>query len=255
MTAEIRTFSTPRRLFRYRSLVPNSRSKDETPNASDVLQREIKAVTEGYIFCPTYGEMNDPMEGVVRPSVVLQKSPRIYETRMAKVEAAMHSMGIASFAEMLKHEPMWAHYAGQFRGICIAYDFKRLLGSLVDGEFVRMNYSEQAPLVTFSERNADNLAKIALSVKSHRWMSEREWRLFSSKRGRLHYNSLNCVRAIYLGSRVNEDEQNAILDEIEKAEFDEVNIFRMKIDEYEIAFKGIENPARAKRARKKLKNS
>ncbi len=51
---------------------------------------------------------------------------------------------MCSFSEVHNHELMWAHYADQFRGICVAYNFSRLLRHLAENvTFVRMF----APLV------------------------------------------------------------------------------------------------------------
>lgn len=53
----------------------------------------------------------------------------------------------------MTYELMWAHYANQFTGICVAYSLSRLLKSLlVDINFVRMYYDEMVPsLLTMVE--------------------------------------------------------------------------------------------------------
>jgi hypothetical protein len=50
------------------------------------------------------------------------------------------NLGICSFSEVHNNEILWAHYADEFRGICIAYRFEGLLtGTNEQTEFVREN--------------------------------------------------------------------------------------------------------------------
>ncbi|WP_363793034.1 DUF2971 domain-containing protein [Mesorhizobium sp.] len=130
---------------------------------------------------------------------------------------------------------MWAHYAGQFNGICVAYDFKKLLGSLENGSFVRMNYSEQAPILGTPVFRLDKMARVALSTKNHRWMTEREWRLFAPSRGKVAYTDASAACAIYIGSRVSTRVRNQIL-ELLKPSRPTIPIYKMSIDGYQIKF-------------------
>jgi hypothetical protein len=49
----------PESLFRYRSLLDDAR--DDQPGAR--FEREVRAITESYVWCSNYKAMNDPMEG------------------------------------------------------------------------------------------------------------------------------------------------------------------------------------------------
>jgi Protein of unknown function (DUF2971) len=179
--------------------------------------------------------MNDPMEGLLRPSVIFKDDLPSFEVKSAAVKKAMAKLGIASFAEAHKNEPMWAHYGGKFNGICIAYDFKKLLGALEGGAFVRMNYSEQAPVLSVRGKLPSSMARVALSTKNDRWMSEREWRLFASTRGPVHYTDPSCVTGIYLGARISNAEKRIIHDRLRQLK-PAIPLFQMSIDGYDIKF-------------------
>lgn len=105
--ARIATYATPRRLYRFRPL---------NKGGNSILDREITAIKKAYVFCPTYSEMNDPMEGTHAESVMLKGAVN-HDTTIAKVTRAKEKLGIASFSEAVDHEPMWAHYADNFAGI------------------------------------------------------------------------------------------------------------------------------------------
>jgi hypothetical protein len=78
-------------------------------------------------------------------------------------------LGIASFSEVFDHEPMWAHYASNFTGICVAYSFQKLMKQLPDEyEFIRMTYSEKPPILLWSKKGASANAKLALSPYFHK---------------------------------------------------------------------------------------
>jgi hypothetical protein len=138
----------PQRLYRYRSL-----------GALKRFDRELDALKEGYIYSAAYNTLNDPMEGVFRSSKVFRESDNCRAARKAIVDNKTQ-IGLSSFSEVYDHELMWAHYADQYRGICIAYSFAKLLDELEnDVSFVRMYYNEMVPLVRHSRQEPNNVAK------------------------------------------------------------------------------------------------
>jgi len=233
--ATIETYATPSRLYRYRALTDAN------------LEREVSAIADGYIFCPSFKELNDPMEGAHSESAILKKA-RVYANAVAQVTAAKAKLGIASFSETHRSEPMWAYYAGDFRGICVSYNLKKLLAELRDEEhaFVRMGYNEKPPMLLSDHRTADERARMVLSTKTVRWSSEREWRLIRAARGQATYRSSNCVVGIYMGSRISAEHRAALL---KVAAQSTIPVWAMEIDKYELSFK------RVMRARRPLKKT
>jgi hypothetical protein len=141
--------------------------------------------------------------------------------------------GICSFSEVYNHELMWAHYANQFNGICIAYDFYKLLKYLPnDAKFVRMFYSEVLPSVGLTKRQPEELARMVLSYKNHRWQYEREWRLLANQ-GNISYQDHSCVTLVYIGSRVNAVQQRRIEARLRALE---ISYRAMQIDGYSMTF-------------------
>lgn len=220
VVAELRTYATPASLYRYRPLGTET-------------EQEVEAIERGYIFCPMFDSMNDPMEGTHRLSLRILTGGT-GSTVQEEVRAAQHRMGIASLSEVSDHEPMWAHYAGAFSGMCIQYNTRALLRGLPDDvDLARMMYSEKPPLVLEDRQSPEDRAKLTLSTKTVRWANEREWRFFRPVAGPAHYSEPRTITRIYLGARIADaDEETVRL----AARRHGINVVKMKIDAYTIGF-------------------
>lgn len=217
--AKVRTYSTPSKLYRYRSI------------RKLTIAREIEAITQGFL-CPKFSQMNDPMEGSHRQSVAyLVKVPR--DCRRAILDKR-DKLGIASLSEVVDHEPMWAHYADQFKGICIEYSTQKLLSNLDDDvDLVRMAYNEEPPILLSSKETDAVKARSTLATKTVRWASEREWRLISPSVGRAEYSVISSVTKVLLGARIPAAYERTIRHEM--AELN-IPVVKMKIHKYLIEF-------------------
>ena len=229
--AELKIYAKPPSLYRYRPLGAKA-------------DRELKALSEGYIYCPAYSDMNDPMEGLYRLSDRLSESSTS-EKSEARVNEALRQMGIASMSEVYDHEPMWAHYADQFAGMCVRYNLNRVIRGLgPDIAITRMMYSEREPVLLKDRSNAVDRARLCLSSKTVRWASEREWRLFKIEQGAAQYSDLRTVTKIFLGSRVSKEDQDKAC---AVARALGVPIVKMQIDAYSLSFKSIPRILKRKR--------
>ena len=193
--ASIQVFAQPNTLYRYRSLAN--------------LDREMQTLENNYIYCGEYSKLNDPMEGFFDLGSKLAQTPTARSIKQA-ITAMTARVGIGSFCEAHDNELMWAHYADQFRGICIAYNFRNLLSELSDDVYVtRMHYTERMPVVGISRQEPDNLAKRVLSYKNYRWGYEREWRMFGPM-GKVYYKTQASIRHVYLGPRATDAERTKV---------------------------------------------
>lgn len=230
--AQIVTYAVPPSLYRFRSLSP------------EAIDYEMDALEKGYIYCAHYSQMNDPMEGSHAESAMLSAF-KGRETTIGRVIDARDSLGIASLTEACDHEPMWAHYADKFAGICIKFNFKRLMRALPSNvEFVRVAYNETPPVLLLDGATAERRAKMILSTKSVRWATEREWRLFSPTVGPLPYEGKNVVTAIYLGSQITDANRKRFIAVAARLG---VPIHTMALDKYTLSFKRLALPPKPKR--------
>lgn len=224
--AKIEIYAKPSNLYRYRPLGPK-------------LDQEVSALLGGYIFCPLFSEMNDPMEGSHRVSQRLSGASTDSK-RQEAVDIALATTGIASLSEVSDHEPMWAHYAGQFGGMCVQYNVNALLRGLDETVAItRMIYSEQVPILAMDRSTPIERARHCLSSKTVRWASEREWRIFRDGRGEASYGRESAVKKIFLGSRTTVAEKCRLTEVGVQLQ---IPVMMMKVDAYAMEFATLYQP-------------
>jgi len=217
--ATIDSYVEPSRLYRYRSL--------------DEFNRELDAIETGYLFCAAFTTLNDPMEGNFSSSRNLRKSENYHAVREA-ILSNKSRIGMCSFSEVHNHELMWAHYADQFRGICVGYNFSKLRRHLPEGlSFVRMFYNETEPVIHRSKKSIDDQARMILSYKSYKWLYEREWRMFAPL-GPALYGNTASVTSIYLGSRITANHRAEMMNRLRRLN---IKTYSMAVKKYAISFK------------------
>lgn len=156
------------------------------------------------------------------------------------VPDAMEASG-QSVQQEAADEPMWAHYADQFKGMCVQYNTKKLLRQLPpEVDPARMQYSEKPPTLLEDSQSAASRAKMALSSKTVRWSGEREWRIFRPEVGTAEYSDISCVTKIYLGSRISEADERAVRT---MARVHKIAVVKIVINAYAISFSSTGKPS------------
>jgi hypothetical protein len=193
--ATVASPAVPEYLYRYRSLGP------EEP--LDILNREMDAIINPYIWCSDFLKLNDPMEGAFSLSVRLQKKPnsdRVLQT----IINGQTNVGIAALSDTFANDIMWTHYASNWTGICIEYRAKKLIAALPnDATIVRMAYNERVAEVGLRDsKDIDEAVKKVFSQKKFNWAYEREWRVLGRKEERNRISDKRAVRRVFLGPRI-----------------------------------------------------
>jgi hypothetical protein len=220
MGAEIRNFYTPHTLYRYRKLVK--------------AERELDAIVRATLYCASLNLLNDPMEGnykkLTNPDSAEVKQERIFSNSL---QDQIRTLGICSFSETNNDNMMWAHYADEYRGICVAYRFSSLRHALSESVyFTRMNYRDDAPPPRKKTSSAEDEIYRLLSCKGYKWQYEREWRMFS-KPGATCYKNAKIVTDVFLGSRVTETNRNLFIKKLMPLN---IRIYTMSLEGYKVSF-------------------
>ncbi len=162
--ARVRPPIVPSRLYRYRSLT-------RSPTA---VREEIASIRDNYLYCAKFTSMNDPMEGFFRPSRML-RGKEDYKKIVRDITNAKSASGFACFSETYENVLMWAHYAGNYTGICFGYSTRALLKGLPnDVNLVRLAYVDKPQqLLATHATDAGSAAIRVLSQKQHDWAYER----------------------------------------------------------------------------------
>ena len=217
--AQIKDYSAPKYLYRYRSVVPNN------------LEREIGTITERYLWCSPLLELNDPMEGLY---AARQKTSRYEANEVAydRLRQIKLDRRICSFSQTFDNQIMWAHYTGQFKGICVEYRVKDMLSSLPeDVSLVRMYYTNRPPPISNEDLESGSAADKIISHKSRSWEYELEWRIIT-KTSKLLLSS-RCVERIFVGSRFDSDNLRCLQTALQGTN---IPILQMIVDGYRIKF-------------------
>ena len=119
-----------------------------------------------------------------------------------------HNYGYsASFSERYDNILMWSYYANSHKGVCLAYDLKRLDST---NDEHRVLFDSLKKVWYSTERYEDNEGNYSPFLKAQEWSHEQEWRLFNRlQKGKIHFP---CLRAVYLG--INFDNDKNVLDKL-----------------------------------------
>lgn len=200
----------------------------------------MRSIEHNYFWCAGFKNLNDPMEGKFSATTLARKHPR-YDDAYQMITSGKSEVGLCAFSESNKNEVMWAHYADEFFGICISYNFKKLLNGLSDTcSFSRISYSEELPKMGKPVGDPNLSVRRIMSTKHHRWLYEREWRMFAPQQGENYYRSSEkspVVAAVYLGFRMNSAMRDKIVQRMNSIG---IRTYDMIVGDYVLKFKKIE---------------
>ena len=216
----------------------------------------------GKLWLADNGSLNDIYEGF--PVCGITDKDR---SKLSKLSDCAY---IKCFSENFNSNTMWAHYADNHRGICVAYDLALLdHGEEVLEHIFPVLYQEQRPFSRdqlseicdaqkwlnydiFNDAYPENgeILNDALLLflrKGKEWESEQEWRIIYSKYQLYEKSETNvinniidfdCASAIYLGQRINPEIRKNIEEIVERINTarknthkPNINIYCMKFDE------------------------
>lgn len=216
----------PELLYRYRSFAPSP--LDVKPD--DRFEREVAAIAKGYVFCSNYTSMNDPMEGYYRAEFS-------EDVRAQTVELLLNGKlrrGLACFSETNENDLLWTHYAGNWSGICIEYEYSALSESVAQVEsaslFPIVYSSELISIGDESLHNKTDAIERILRRKKDCWSYEQEWRLISNI-GR-HKIIPETVTKIFMGSEISGTDKLKMKQQIREAGLSP-DFFQMEVSGYD----------------------
>jgi hypothetical protein len=128
----------------------------------------------------------------------------------------IESVGVCCFSESATNSQMWAQYAGDHTGYCLAFDFEELRQVFGENNLHRVTYAPECPRVpvtVFAKRPYDlyRATLPALTTKHVDWKHEREWRyLHREANASVAYPS-HALREVILGARTSPQRGEALV--------------------------------------------
>ncbi len=151
------------------------------------------------LYGAVYNTLNDPMEGFF-------KGDKLTDAEWRQIGKERKSLRICSLAGNHISNLMWAHYADEHRGCCIAVE----VPERCKWERWSVNYVLQPLVISTGAPTADAIKSIC-STKSDFWKYEQEVR-FVKRVGNSRQSPFMPVRilAVYLGVRVSDERERLI---------------------------------------------
>lgn len=185
--------NAPSKLYKYRSGTKN----------------DLESLTDCYVWSASIDTLNDPCEGItdMRDDRVL---PWLADFEISFLRRG----GVCSFGLSPLDPRCWAYYAASHSGYCVEYDVETLITALNPKEFllIEVQYMEAPPVFDFwtslgtivlsdREEARYRVAQAVVGTKDKGWQHEGEWRLITSRPGRVDHPP-NAVTGLYFGSKM-----------------------------------------------------
>lgn len=231
----------PPRLCRYR------------PLSDELLDRELEALRDSYLYAPCFKHMNDPMEafyqfGGPNDDVISKLDPAAQEgiTQLYTiVSAAIDQFALVSLTGTHEDLPMWAYYASNFAGMCLEFDTAQLgIGALKGEQLLPVAYERTAlPAISFLElmsgHDIRNLLLARIARKRIEWAHEKEWRYVTGKEGQKHYLE-DALTRVFIGPKASSTHADRVCQVLDRRP---VEVLKAEIEGFEMTFRCIK-PAR-----------
>ncbi|MGN7709167.1 DUF2971 domain-containing protein [Chryseobacterium sp. 22543] len=182
------------------------------------FKRDLKTLSKGQIYAPTYDNLNDPFECIFNrdedTNVIEIFKPYSHNVEQSynNVVEQLFKLGIYSLSKDFDNEILWALYADSHKGFTIEYDIETFV---TDFNFntniplvhkVNVDYKAapaKSNLLLSSLKNQLDLIPL-IGTKSLPWKIENEFRLVFEMNGLININ-LNSVTSIIFGLRTTDE--------------------------------------------------
>ena len=196
------------------------------------VKAAMKVLKSKSLWFQNPNEFNDIFEGRFNTEKLINPRevgvPINFAELKPTIKKCTSKLSVTCFSSVKDNYLMWAHYADDYKGICIEFDF--IETDFFDNselEFVRkglsgkVNYSTEFPKITFHEKFLDwtyiqTQIKDAFFTKSVDWMYEKEFRILLDESKGLKKFTATSLKNITLGPRCKSGQFRNIKKEIQK---------------------------------------
>lgn len=228
--------AAPSKLYRYRPL-------DDA-----LLDRELGALRDSYLYAPPFSAMNDPMEAFYEMGgagdwlvdAVFQGAGKKISDLYAMLDDMIGRFALVSFSSTHENLPMWAYYASNFAGMCLEFDAPKLaIGDFQNEALREVGYARNAlgPL-SFADLANGKLEEAVIARitrKRLEWSHEKEWRFVTGEVGPKHYLD-NALTKVFLGPRAKPEHVARVCEVLSRRP---VEVLQGKISRFELSFETI----------------
>ncbi len=201
----------------------------------DITDEQMKIIKESSDIFKTSSEMFgvdlkntiEPIEGLMDYSIYTLLNP----------------LKIACFSEVNDSILMWSHYTDNHKGFCVEYDFNKINDINIINDLYPVFYKKSLFDIadiffkSYTKKEIDKLEFLSpILTKNKEWAYEKEWRYISSE-DKYILNIQKQPQNIYLGSRINDKNKNAIISLFKDSD---THIFQMTPDKSQFKLNSIQ---------------
>jgi hypothetical protein len=135
------------------------------------LEHVTDIICNNRFYASQYYGLNDPMEGLYNYTSGTK------EEYLDEIKKGKQKLRICSFSEVYHNPILWAHYADDFKGICIEVEVEK---NTPEYDIVKVEYSPVRVLFNSEISTPNELPKLILSQKAEEWSVEKEFRLLTN---------------------------------------------------------------------------
>ena len=193
----------PRYIYKYKRI----ETKEDLIRLLDIFENNR-------IYLPTYTELNDPLEGAVMNLNILGKMgggiARAADLEDVIVKEYKEKYRILSLSEDNNNPQLWAHYAGDYTGICLCFYVNDVFEEIKKIEY----YDKAIDLNVKNTRELSGFVQESFFKKLKGWEYEKEWRLLKKTSQRfLRYNN-GTLSGIIIGHKMSSEVKDFIVKSI-----------------------------------------
>jgi len=182
--------------------VPNLLFKYKALNDINDLENVLMILSENKIYLPSYTQLNDPLEGVsvaIDLGICGQFITGSVDEEHYFVKKAKDRFKIVSFSSSYDSPQLWAHYGGNYSGLCIGFSTDRTFHNVR-----KVIYSKHKPSGV-RVPNGEGLDEVLLESFLHKeehWSYEQEWRYIEKTDNRFLELQKEDIGCVLLGHRI-----------------------------------------------------
>jgi len=227
---------TPPKLYRYR------------PLEEALLDRELGALRDSYLYAPPFAAMNDPMEAFYEIggpydqfiNAILASNGKRVDSMYELLSQMIERFALVSFSSTHENLPMWAYYGSNFAGMCLEFDSAELAIGDFQGEKLQPVIYARNPLPSLSVQDMaperlEEAVTARITRKRIEWAHEKEWRFITGEVGPKHYLD-DALRRVFLGPRVQPEHAARVCGVLDRRP---VEVLQGEIRGFELTFRAI----------------
>jgi len=193
-------------------LRPEILYKYKAINSDKDLNRLIEIIAGHHIYFPNLTKLNDPMEAsAVRYYLAVAGSGYVHEAgkKHPIVLGHQEQFRILSFTAMPDSTQMWAHYANEYKGYCLAFSTKNTFDTVEPVIYSSLKFDYEAPSPS---EEFEHVIRESFLFKNTDWAYENEWRYIKKEdNDSIAFNS-DELMGIIIGEKMDGEYQKQIIE-------------------------------------------